>query len=115
MAQPQLESVFLQSETEAAEALANLLHSQVLVRPESPLLLHQSEEKTIVKPRRLRSKIAVKRKASSSVTRMSQKNAASSTSINSNSNSFQSPPQIASGKPDELCTEKFFLMVFHNY
>jgi len=110
MTQAQLESVFLQSaEAEAAEAVANLLQSQACVRPESPLLLPQSEEKTLLKPRRLRSKIAVKRKASSSTTRTNEKNAASCTSINSNSNSSQSPPQIASGSPAELCTEKFIL------
>ena len=47
------------------------------------------------------------------MSRTSQKNAAKnfrkSTSNNSNLNSSQFPPQIASGKPDELCNEKFFL------
>ena len=113
MTQAQLESVSLQSEAEAAEAVMNLLYSQAGVPPESPLLLHQSEEKTVVKPRRLRSKIAVKRKASSSTTRRNQKNAANNfpncSSINSNSNSSQSPTQIASGTAVELCTETFFL------
>ena len=113
MTQAQLESVSLQSEAEAAEAVMNLLYSQAGVQPESPLLLHQSEEKTVVKPRRLRSKIAVKKKASSSMRRRNQKNAAnnfpSCSSINSNSNFSQSPTQIASGTAVELCTETFFL------
>ncbi len=113
MTQAQLQSAFLQSEAEANEAVMNLLYSQAGVPPDSPLLLQQPEEKRLVKPRRLRSKIAVKRKASSSMTRRNQKNAANSfprcSSINSNSNSSQSPAQIASGTAVKLCTETFFL------
>ena len=116
MTQAQLENVFQHSEAEAAEAaeaVMNLLSSQAGVPPESPQQVHQLEEKTLPKAPRLRSKIAVKRKASSSMSRTSQKNAAknfrNSTSNNSNLNSSQFPPQIASGKPDELCNEKFCL------
>ena len=115
MTQAQLQSAFLQSEAEANEAVMNLLYSQAVVPPESPQLLHQSEEKTLLKPRRLRSKISVKRKASSSMTWKNKKNAAnnfpscSSINSNSNSNSSQSPSQIASGTAVKLCTETFFL------